>query len=88
MKSPQIIKVGNRLIGPGQPIFLTAEIGISHSGSFENAERMIIDAAKAGCDGVDMFIGDSNGFYFAPGVSGGYTLLRHDCLSEPKPAMR
>ncbi|MCF6177071.1 MAG: N-acetylneuraminate synthase family protein [Victivallaceae bacterium] len=66
MKSPQIIKVGNRLIGPDQPIFLTAEIGISHSGSFENAERMIVDAAKAGCDGVDMFIGDSNGFYFAP----------------------
>ncbi len=66
MKLPQVIQVGNRKIGPGQPIFLTAEIGISHSGSFENAKRMIIDAANAGCDGVDMFIGDSNGFYFAP----------------------
>ncbi len=66
MKLPKVIKVGNRLIGPGQLIFLTAEIGLSHSGSFENAKRMIVDAAKAGCDGVDMFIGDSKGFYFAP----------------------
>jgi hypothetical protein len=62
----KVVKVGNRLIGREQPIFLTAEIGLSHSGSFENAKRMIIDAAQAGCDGVDMFIGDSNGFYFAP----------------------
>lgn len=64
--SNKVIKVKNRLIGPGQPIFLTAEIGLSHMGCFEDAKSMIKAAAEAGCDGVDMFMASSRDFYFAP----------------------
>lgn len=60
------IKVKNRLIGPGQPIFLTAEIGLSHMGCFDDAKSMIKAAARSGCDGVDMFMASSRDFYFAP----------------------
>ena len=60
------VKVKNRIIGPGYPIFLTAEIGLSHMGCFDDAKSMIKAAAEAGCDGVDMFMASSNDFYFAP----------------------
>ena len=62
----KIIQVQDRKIGRGQPIFLTAEIGLAHIGNFKYACEMIEAAAAAGCDGVDMFMGNSNGFYFAP----------------------
>lgn len=41
-----------RKIGPGQPTFIIAEIGINHNGSLENALKMVEEAAKAGCDAV------------------------------------
>ena len=69
----KVVKVKNRLIGPGQPIFLTAEIGLSHMGNFGDAKSMIKSAAKAGCDGVDMFMASSDEFYFAPFMEGNDT---------------
>jgi N,N'-diacetyllegionaminate synthase len=45
------IKFGNRCIGPGQPVFVIAEIGANFSG-LDEARRMIDAAAKAGCDAV------------------------------------
>lgn len=50
------IQVRNRFIGAGQPIFLTAEIGAAHNGDVEKARVMIEAAAKAGCDGADIFM--------------------------------
>lgn len=41
-----------RKIGPGQPCFLIAEIGINHNGSLELALRLIEEAVKAGFDAV------------------------------------
>ncbi len=41
-----------RKIGPGQPCFLVAEIGINHNGSLELALRLIEEAVKAGFDAV------------------------------------
>lgn len=46
------IRVGNRLIGEGQPCFVVAEIGINHNGDFELATAMIEAAAKSGADAV------------------------------------
>src|SRR4051812_35177630 len=46
------VQIGNRSVGPGNPTFIIAEIGINHNGSLETA-RQLIDAAKqAGCDAV------------------------------------
>lgn len=46
------VKVGNRLIGAGQPCFIVAEIGINHNGDLKTAKKLIDAAALAGCDAV------------------------------------
>jgi N-acetylneuraminate synthase len=48
----QRIKIGDREIGPGEPVFIIAEIGINHNGSLEIAKKMIDGALFAGCDAV------------------------------------
>ncbi len=44
--------IGGRHIGPDQPPFVIAEIGINHEGDVAKARRMIDDAAAAGCECV------------------------------------
>ena len=39
------VKIGNSLIGEGQPCFIIAEIGINHNGDIDVAKRLI-DLAK------------------------------------------
>lgn len=46
------IVVGRRVIGPGHPVFIIAEIGINHNGSLERAKQLIDLAAAAGADAV------------------------------------
>lgn len=48
----QTIKIGNRLIGEGQPCFIIAEIGINHNGSMKIAKKLIDMAVEAGADCV------------------------------------
>ncbi|GAB6282309.1 MAG: N-acetylneuraminate synthase family protein [Ignavibacterium sp.] len=48
----RIIKVGDKLIGENQPVFIIAEIGINHNGSVEIAKKLIEGAKFAGCDAV------------------------------------
>jgi N-acetylneuraminate synthase len=47
-----VIKVGDRLVGDGQPVFVVAEIGINHNGSLDLCKKLIDGAAVAGCDAV------------------------------------
>lgn len=42
----------NRFIGPSQPAYIIAEIGINHNGSLDLAKQLISEAAKAGCNAV------------------------------------
>ncbi len=46
------VSIGNRTVGPGQPCFVIAEIGINHNGDVQLAKRLITVAAAAGCDAV------------------------------------
>jgi N-acetylneuraminate synthase len=46
------IKIGNKQVGDGQPVYIVAEIGINHNGSMDVAKKMIEGAAAAGCDAV------------------------------------
>lgn len=41
-----------KAIGPGEPVYIIAEIGINHNGSLDNAIKLIDEAAIAGCDAV------------------------------------
>ena len=46
------IKVGDRLIGDGHPVFVIGEIGINHNGNVDIAKKIIVGAKHAGCDAV------------------------------------
>ena len=46
------VKIGNKLVGPGKPCYVIAEIGINHNGDFEIAKQLIQMSAEAGCDAV------------------------------------
>jgi N-acetylneuraminate synthase len=46
------VKIGEKLVGKGQPCYVVAEIGINHNGDIEIAKKLIDIAAQAGCDAV------------------------------------
>ncbi len=46
------IKIGNKIIGDGEPCFIVAEIGCNHDGKLARAKQMIDAAVKAKCDAV------------------------------------
>jgi len=46
------LRVGERIVGPGRPPLVIAEIGINHEGQFDKAVQMIDDAHAAGCECV------------------------------------
>lgn len=46
------IKIGDRLVGPGHPVFIVAEIGINHNGDMVLAQEQIDAAAETGADSV------------------------------------
>lgn len=45
-------RVGDKLVGTGQPVYVTGEIGINHNGDLDNAFRLIDAAVAAGADAV------------------------------------
>ena len=49
---PKEIKIGDRLVGDGHPVYIAAEIGINHNGDLELAKRLIDAAVHVGCDAV------------------------------------
>lgn len=46
------IKIANKLIGKGEPVFVIAEVGQNHNGDMDLAKRLIKEAARAGADAV------------------------------------
>ena len=52
MSGTRTLTIGARAIGPGQPAYLVAEIGINHNGDLDLARRSIDAAKAAGADAV------------------------------------
>lgn len=46
------VKIGNRLIGAGQSVYVIAEAGVNHDGDPAAAHRLVEAASKAGADAV------------------------------------
>ncbi len=46
------IRFGERKVGEGYPVYITAEIGINHNGVLELAKKLIDAAKDSGCDAV------------------------------------
>jgi N-acetylneuraminate synthase len=49
---PEIVNVGDRRVGAGEPAYLIAEIGINHNGDLAIAKKLVDAAMLAGCDAV------------------------------------
>ncbi len=47
---PQVIKIGSRLVGQGQPVFVIAEIGANFDNNLEKAKKLALAAKEAGAD--------------------------------------
>lgn len=78
------IPAGKRRIGPGEPVFVIAEIGINHEGSFEVCARMVEEAAKAGADAIKLQTIDADENY-VPGTES-HTLFKQAWLSHEETA--
>ena len=46
------VRLGSKVIGPGKPCYVIAEIGINHNGDIDLAKKLINVASGAGCDAV------------------------------------
>ena len=46
------VKIGDKLVGEGEPTFIVAEIGVNHNGSIDIAKKLIDAAKDAGADAV------------------------------------
>lgn len=51
-KAITTVKIGDRLVGDGQPCFIIVEVGANHRGDIKNALRLIDLAAETGADAV------------------------------------
>jgi N-acetylneuraminate synthase len=47
-------KIGNRLIGPGHPVYIVAELSANHRQDFDEAVRLIEAAKASGADAVKL----------------------------------
>lgn len=46
------VLLGDRPVGPREPVYVVAEIGINHNGDLDVAKKLVDAAALAGCDAV------------------------------------
>lgn len=46
------VKLGDRMIGDGEPVYIIGEIGINHNGDIDVAKKLIDAAALSGADAV------------------------------------
>ncbi|WP_338668955.1 N-acetylneuraminate synthase family protein [Pseudodesulfovibrio methanolicus] len=46
------LTLGERVVGPGHPVFIIAEVGVNHNGDMDLAKKMVDVAADAGADCV------------------------------------
>ena len=50
--SEAVVRLQDREVGNGRPIYVIAEIGINHNGSIDLAKKLVDGAVRAGCDAV------------------------------------
>ena len=50
--TPRLRRIGDRLVGPGQPVYVIGEIGINHNGDLRTALALVRAAKVAGMDAV------------------------------------
>ena len=51
-QNPASFRIGNKVIGGGNPPFIIAEAGINHNGDLQTAKEMVLVAKDAGADAI------------------------------------
>jgi len=46
------VRIGNRLVGDGEPVFIVAEVGVNHNGDVGLAKKLVDKVGNAGADAV------------------------------------
>lgn len=46
------VKIGNKMVGPDEPCYVIAEVGINHNGDLDLARKLISASVITGCDAV------------------------------------
>ncbi|GMW02953.1 MAG: sialic acid synthase [Candidatus Hydrogenedentota bacterium] len=49
-----MIRIGNRAIGPGHPVYIIAELSANHLGDFARAEHLVRTAKAVGADAIKL----------------------------------
>ena len=52
------IRIGKKIVGDNMPVFIIAEIGINHEGSFNRCKKLVVSAKKSGANAVKLQIND------------------------------
>jgi pseudaminic acid synthase len=50
----KLVQIGSRLIGPGNPVYIVAELSANHNQDFDRAVRLIEAAKVAGADAIKL----------------------------------
>lgn len=69
-KQPASVRIGNRLLGDGQPCYVIAEIGNNHNGDFDRAIALVDAAIAAGADCAKFQMRKLDEVYRASSLSG------------------
>lgn len=69
-KQPAPVRIGNRLLGDGEPCYVIAEIGNNHNGDFDRAIALVDAAVAAGADCAKLQMRKLDEVYRASSLSG------------------
>jgi sialic acid synthase SpsE len=69
-KQKQPLKIGDRLLGDGQPCFIIAEVGNNHNGDYDRAIALVDAAVDAGADCAKFQMRKLDEVYRASSLSG------------------
>lgn len=69
-KQPTPVRIGNRLLGDGEPCYVIAEVGNNHNGDFDRAIALVDAAIAAGADCAKFQMRKLDEVYRASSLSG------------------
>lgn len=69
-KQPAPVRIGNRLLGDGEPCYVIAEVGNNHNGDFDRAIALVDAAVAAGADCAKFQMRKLDEVYRASSLSG------------------